>query len=148
MPTAISEPANAAMGTAEIPRKAMDTLKVIARTAPSAAPVETPSVNGVASGFRKSPWNTTPAEAKSAPTHAPACAQSRDEEDLRVDVVGERNREVEGTPQIDRGRTHERRQQQRDRGQRAESGDGADEAALQRHARSRSAVRRTGTTIR
>ena len=51
---------------------ASDRLNVIARTAPSAAPVETPSVNGVASGLRSSPWKTTPAEAKSAPTQAPA----------------------------------------------------------------------------
>ena len=72
MPTAISEPANAATGTAEMPRNASDRLKVIARIAPSAAPVDTPSVNGVASGLRNRPWKTTPADAKSAPTHAPA----------------------------------------------------------------------------
>ena len=43
------------IGTAEMPRKASDRLKVIASTAPSAAPVETPSVNGVASGFLSNP---------------------------------------------------------------------------------------------
>ncbi len=40
--------------------------------APSAAPAETPSVKGVASGFRSSAWRTTPAEASAAPTTAPA----------------------------------------------------------------------------
>ena len=73
-------------------------MNVIARTAPSAAPVETPSVNGVASGLRSRPWNTTPAEANSAPTHAPASVRgSRATKKIwRVDVVGERDREVEG----------------------------------------------------
>jgi hypothetical protein len=47
-------------------------LNVIAAIAPSAAPVETPSVNGVASGLRNRPWKTTPDAANSAPTHAPA----------------------------------------------------------------------------
>ena len=34
--------------------------------------METPSVNGVASALRRRPWKTTPADAKSAPTAAPA----------------------------------------------------------------------------
>jgi hypothetical protein len=46
-------------------------LKVITRIAPSAAPAETPSVKGVASGFRRSACMTTPAEASVAPTTAP-----------------------------------------------------------------------------
>ena len=45
---------------------------MIASIAPSAAPAETPSVNGVASGLRSSPWKTTPALASMAPTSAPA----------------------------------------------------------------------------
>src|SRR5258708_5327678 len=130
MATAMSEPAKAATGTAEIPRNASDRLKVIARTAPSAAPVETPRVNGVASGFRRRPWKTTPAEPKSAPTQAPAS------------VRGSRAAEVDGR------RADERRQQQRDHGQCAEAHDGADEAALQSHRRSGGLVRRIGTTTR
>ena len=50
---------------------------VIASIAPSAAPAETPSVNGVASGLRSSPWNTTPAVASAAPTSAPASVRGR-----------------------------------------------------------------------
>ena len=46
--------------------------KVIASIAPSAAPADTPSVNGVASGLRSSPWKTTPAVARVEPTSAPA----------------------------------------------------------------------------
>ena len=45
---------------------------MIASIAPSAAPDETPSVNGVASGLRSSPWKTTPAAASVPPTSAPA----------------------------------------------------------------------------
>ena len=45
---------------------------MIASIAPSAAPDETPSVNGVASGLRSSAWNTTPAAARVAPTIAAA----------------------------------------------------------------------------
>ena len=95
-----------------MPRNASDRLNVIASIAPSAAPVDTPSVKGVASGFRSSPWNTTPAEAKSAPTQRARerARQPRDEEDLRVHVVGERDREVEDAPQVDRRRADERGQ--------------------------------------
>ena len=48
------------------------------------------------SGFRSSAWNTTPAAASDAPTSAAASTrgQPRDEEDLRVGVVGERNRPI------------------------------------------------------
>ena len=45
---------------------------VMASIAPSAAPAETPSVNGVASGLRSSAWKTTPDEASAAPTSAAA----------------------------------------------------------------------------
>ena len=67
---------------------------MIASIAPSDAPAETPSVNGVASGLRSIAWKTTPADGERgadqrAGQHA---RQPRDEEDLRVDVVGERNR--------------------------------------------------------
>ena len=48
-------PAKPAAGTAEIPAMPSVQLKVIASIAPSAAPDETPSVNGVASGLRSSP---------------------------------------------------------------------------------------------
>ena len=97
MATATSEPAKPATGTAEIPSDGERQLNVIASIAPSAAPAETPSVTGVASGLRSSAWNTTPAEASSAPTQAPGehARQPGDEEDLRVDVVGERDRAVE-----------------------------------------------------
>jgi hypothetical protein len=74
--------------------------------------------------------------------------QPRDEEDLRIHVVGKRDRKVEHPPEVDRRRTGERRHEQRDRRQRAKAEDGADEARLQRHPRSRSTVRRSGTTIR
>ena len=45
---------------------------MIASIAPSDAPAETPSVNGVASGLRSIAWKTTPAAASAAPTSAPA----------------------------------------------------------------------------
>src|SRR5262245_58550037 len=44
----------------------------ITTIAPSDAPADTPSVNGVASGFRSKAWKTTPAAARAAPTSAPA----------------------------------------------------------------------------
>ena len=50
---------------------------VIAIIAPSEAPAETPSVYGVASGLRSSPWNTTPAAASVPPTSAAASARGR-----------------------------------------------------------------------
>ena len=55
-----------------MPAQASAGAKVIASIAPSAAPAETPSVNGVASGLRSSPWKTTPAVASVEPTSAPA----------------------------------------------------------------------------
>ena len=42
--------------------------RVIAITAPTAAPPETPTVAGSASGLRKTPCITTPATASEAPT--------------------------------------------------------------------------------
>ena len=124
MATASSEPAKLATGTAEMPTPPSDQLNVIASIAPSAAPAETPSVNGVASGLRSSPWNTTPAAASSAPTQRAGerARQPRDEEDLRVDVVGERDRRVEGAAQADRRRADERREQSTQR-ERAEAGE-------------------------
>ena len=82
---------------------ANDQPNVIASIAPSAAPAETPSVNGVASGLRSSPWNTTPADASVAADQRAGqrARQPRDEEDLRVDVVGEGHRRVERPPQAD-----------------------------------------------
>ncbi len=52
MPTAASEPMKLAAAAAVTPAHANDQLNVIASMAPSAAPADTPSVNGVASGFR------------------------------------------------------------------------------------------------
>ena len=51
----------------------------MASMAPSAAPADTPSVNGVASGLRSSAWNTTPAAASAAPTMAAASVRGRRE---------------------------------------------------------------------
>ena len=75
---------------------------VSASIAPSAAPAETPSVNGVASGLRSSACSTTPGRGQrradqGAGEHA---RQPRDEEDLRVGVLGERNRRVEHAPEV------------------------------------------------
>ena len=105
-----------------MPATPIDQLNVIASIAPSAAPVETPSVNGVASGLRSSPWKTTPAAANSAPTAAPGQRprQPRDEEDLRVGVVGEGDREVEGPAEVHGRGPDQRRDQQRGEQQRAE----------------------------
>ena len=72
MATAASEPMKLAAGAAGMPAHANDQLNVMASIAPSAAPADTPSVNGVASGLRSSPWNTTPAHASIDPTSAPA----------------------------------------------------------------------------
>ena len=75
--TAAIEPAKLASGTeirAPMPSVAP---KVMAIIAPSEAPAETPSVNGVASGFRSSAWNTTPAPASVAPTIAAASTRGR-----------------------------------------------------------------------
>src|SRR5688572_12044524 len=66
-----------ATGTGEIGPSANDAPKMIASIAPSDAPAETPSVNGVASGFRSSAWNTTPADASVAPTIAAAMTRGR-----------------------------------------------------------------------
>ena len=48
-------PAKLASGTAVNGPTATDTPKMITSIAPSEAPAETPSVNGVASGLRSSP---------------------------------------------------------------------------------------------
>src|SRR2546427_507031 len=48
---------------------------------------------------------------------------ARDEEDLRVDVVGEGNRPIEYACQADRRAAHERRQQARGHEQRSEAAD-------------------------
>ena len=77
MATAASEPMKLAAGAAGMPAQANDQPNVMASIAPSAAPAETPSVNGVASGLRSSPWNTTPAEASIDPTSAPASVRGR-----------------------------------------------------------------------
>ena len=42
----------------------------MAITAPSAAPLETPRVNGAAKSFRRRDWNTAPATESAAPVRA------------------------------------------------------------------------------
>src|ERR671919_2173733 len=72
MATAPSAPAKLAIGTAENPAIPDDKLSVSASIAPSAAPADTPNVNGVASGFLSSACSTTPDAASVDPTSAPA----------------------------------------------------------------------------
>ena len=72
MAVATSEPAKLASGIDVIPSTLNSSLIVTASIAPSDAPAETPSVNGVASGLRSSAWRTTPAAASVAPTRPPA----------------------------------------------------------------------------
>src|SRR5438552_6702085 len=72
MVSAPIDPAKLANGTAEIDRKVKSAPSAIANVAPSAAPADTPSVSGDASGFLRSAWNTTPAEARPPPTSAAA----------------------------------------------------------------------------
>ncbi len=50
---------------------------VSASIAPSAAPADTPRVNGVASGFLSSACSTTPEAASAEPTRAPASTRGR-----------------------------------------------------------------------
>ena len=110
-PTAISEPAKLATGAAGMPSHDSDQPKVIASIAPSAAPAETPSVNGVASGLRSSPWKIDARarqhRADQRPGQRPR--QPRDEEDLRVGVVGEGDGPVEHARQADRRGSDQRR---------------------------------------
>ena len=54
MPRAPSEPKSVANGMAERPSSEKSALKVMASTAPSAAPADTPRVSGEASGLRNS----------------------------------------------------------------------------------------------
>ena len=105
-------PAKAAAGTAEMPAMPSVQSNVIASIAPSAAPAETPSVNGVASGIAQQPLKDDAGRGeRGADERARQRArQPRDEEDLRVDVVGKRHRPVERAPQVDRRRSDERRQ--------------------------------------
>ena len=100
-------------------------LNVMTRIAPSAAPADTPSVNGVASGLRSSACMTTPAAASVAPTTAPVSTRGMpgDEEDLRVDVVGKRNRAIERAREADVRAADERREHARGDGERAVAGD-------------------------
>ena len=51
--------------------------KQIAVTAPSAAPLWTPSVNGVARASRNRAWNTTPASANAPPANAAKITRGR-----------------------------------------------------------------------
>ncbi len=72
-----SAPASEASGTGASGPIRMSAPNVMARMAPSAAPAETPSVSGAASGFRKSACSTAPAVARVAPTRAPAITRGR-----------------------------------------------------------------------
>ena len=80
--------------------------KVIASIAPRAAPADTPSVNGVASGLRSSPWNTTPAVASVEPTSAPASVRGRraTKKICASTLSANGTDAVEGAPQADRRR--------------------------------------------
>ena len=129
MATAPSEPTKLATGIAGRPTAPSVQPNVMASIAPSAAPAETPSVNGVASGLRSSPWKTTPADASAGADQRAGerARQARDEEDLRVDVVGERHGRVERAAQADRRRADERRDDDRRQRQRAEAGHRRDE---------------------
>ena len=107
-----SEPAKLAAGTAGMPAHANVQPNVIASIAPSAAPADTPSVNGVASGLRSSPWKTTPADASIAPTSAPASVRgSRAMKKICASTLSANGiAEVEGAAQADAGRSDERRE--------------------------------------
>src|SRR5438876_6760047 len=74
---ATSAPTNASTGTGLNPRtlKLNDSRKPSAP--PSAAPPETPSAYGSASGLRSRPWKSTPALASAAPTMAAPATRGR-----------------------------------------------------------------------
>ena len=63
-------PRKAAIGTVGIPAIACGNPILIAITAPKAAPLDTPKVNGAARSLRRSDWNTAPATARAAPVSA------------------------------------------------------------------------------
>ena len=118
-----------------MPTTEIDQLREIASTAPRAAPVETPSVNGVASALRSSPWKTTPADAKSAPTAAPASVRgSLAMKKICASVLSangiEKSKARDSAMRVG---PIERRQDQRRAQQRRETGDRSDEALLQAH---------------
>ena len=97
MSTAPSAPARLASGTDVSAPPVQAGRNVSASIAPSADPDDTPSVNGVASGLRSSACMTTPATASVRADQARGehARQAGDEEDLGVEVVGERARAVE-----------------------------------------------------
>ncbi len=66
-------PANAETGTDQPATPAQPA--PIANTAPTAAPPETPSTYGSASGFLRSAWNVAPARPKAPPTSAASTAR-------------------------------------------------------------------------
>ena len=49
----------------------------MAKVAPNAAPPETPSTYGSASGLRSTAWNATPVDASPAPAMAPRITRGR-----------------------------------------------------------------------
>ena len=121
----------------------------MASMAPRAAPAETPSVNGVASGLRSSACSTTPDAASAAPTSAAASTRgSRATKKICASTFSAHGTEVSKTaPQVD-GRAAQRRRQ--DDGAPAAAGgeerQRRPQPAGQRHGHR--AVRRTGTTVR
>src|SRR4029453_4076499 len=129
MTRAPNEPAKLTSGTVEMPANDTSRSNVIATIAPSDAPADTPSVSGEASGLRSSAWNTTPDSPSALPTSAAAhtrgepAGQGGEEEDLRVRFAGVRNRSIEDRTQVDPRAAHERREQQRQRGERTKRGD-------------------------
>src|SRR5262245_41400095 len=72
IPNAPADPAKLAIGIADTPNTDTSRWNAMTMIAPSAAPAETPSVSGDASGFLSSAWNTTPATANALPTSAAA----------------------------------------------------------------------------
>ena len=98
---------------------------VIATIAPSDAPADTPSVSGEASGLRSSAWNTTPDSASALPTSAAAITRGRraTKKICASVLLRVRNRSIEDRTQVDPRAAHERREQQRQRGERAKRGD-------------------------
>ena len=116
---------------------ASETGKVIASIAPSAAPAETPSVNGVASGLRSSAWKTTPDAASAAPTSAAASVRgSRETKKICASVLSAngmlrsntRRSEIGAEPTIGASRHAAAARS-------AEHQDGEEDAASQRHGR-------------
>src|SRR4051812_7936869 len=77
MANAPIDPARLESDTEERPAMAKSKWKAIASIAPSAAPLDTPSVSGVARGFLSRAWKMAPASASELPTSAAARTRGR-----------------------------------------------------------------------